>query len=135
MKIFKEPLEFHWDKGNIDKNDILPARGRAGFPAVGFGCLFLPASSPTMEGRSIRRSENKKHNVENNEVEEPFFDRKRVIFKDILHSGKENRFILIGKTKKKRLLYTVLTMRGKKVRIISSRDVSKKEVQMYEKRT
>lgn len=97
MKIFKEPLEFHWDKGNIDKN--------------------------------------KKHNVENNEVEEPFFDRKRVIFKDILHSEKEDRFILIGKTKKKRLLYMVFTMRGKKVRIISSRDVNKREVQMYEKRT
>ena len=141
MKIFKEPLEFHWDKGNIDKNE-------APRPALCDGVSSPPASA----GSEIRRSRNsfafihghkprfsakadKKHNVENNEVEEPFFDRKRVIFKDILHSEKEDRFILIGKTKKKRLLYTVFTMRGKKVRIISSRDVNKKEVQMYEKRT
>jgi len=98
MKIFREPLEFQWDKGNIGKN--------------------------------------LKHKIEDKEAEESFFDKKRKIYKDKLHSTeKEERFILLGKTKKKRLLYTVFTMRVKKVRIISSRNINKKEVVMYEKET
>ena len=96
MKIFKEPLEFQWDKGNVGKN--------------------------------------LKHKVEDKEIEEPFFDKKRKVYKDKLHSEKEDRYILIGKTKNKRLLYTVFTMRGRKVRIISSRYINKKEVVMYEKK-
>lgn len=55
------------------------------------------------------------------------------IYKDALHSEKEERYILIGKTKRKRLLYSVFTMRGRKIRIIFSRDINKKEVTMYEK--
>jgi len=77
---------------------------------------------------------NSKHNIEDKEAEESFFDRKRRIYKDVIHSKKEDRYILIGKTKKIRLLYTVFTMRSKKVRIISSRDINKKEVQIYEKK-
>lgn len=96
MKIFKEPLEFDWDKGNIGKN--------------------------------------LKHKIKDKEAEETFFDKRRKIYKDVFHSKNEVRHILIGKTKKNRLLYIVFTMRGKKVRIISSRDINKKEVQMYEKK-
>ena len=44
----------------------------------------------------------KKHEVSENEAEEPFFDDKRVIFKDKFHSKNEERFILLGKTKNKR---------------------------------
>lgn len=77
---------------------------------------------------------NKKHKVEDKEVEEVFFDRKRFIFKDIIHSGKEERFRILGRTKKGRLLFVVFTKRGKKVRIISARDINKKEVYLYEKK-
>lgn len=77
---------------------------------------------------------NKKHSLEDKETEEPFFDKKRVIYKDIFHSKKEDRYILLGKTKKDRLLYTVFIMRGKKIRVISSRDINKKEVRLYEKK-
>lgn len=73
------------------------------------------------------------HNVTNNESEESFFDEKRVIFKDILHSGKEERFRIIGKTKKGRLLFIAFTMRGTRIRIISARDINRKEVYLYEK--
>jgi len=85
---------------------------------------------------------NKKHNVEDKESEEVFFDGDKVILKDVLHSDKEERFIILGKTKKSRLLYVVFTKRGKKIsevflriRIISARDINKKEVQLYEKAT
>lgn len=78
---------------------------------------------------------NIKHEVEDKEAEEPFFDKGHKIVKDILHSGKEERFILLGKTKKERILYTVFTVRENKIRIISSRDVNKKEVKLYEEKT
>lgn len=76
----------------------------------------------------------KKHGVKNGEAEEVFFDKKRFIFKDKLHSFGEERFRIIGKTKKKRLLFIVFTKRGKKIRIISARDINKKEVFLYEKK-
>ena len=76
---------------------------------------------------------NKKHNVDNSEAEEVFFDRNKVTLKDKKHSGIENRYILLGRTKKKRLLYIIFTKRGKKVRIISARNINKREVILYEK--
>ncbi len=78
---------------------------------------------------------NKKHNVEDKEAEEVFFDKKKIILKDKSHSQKEERFITVGKTKKDRLLYIVFTERRKKIRIISARDINKKEVSIYEKTT
>ncbi|MBI4062317.1 BrnT family toxin [Candidatus Gottesmanbacteria bacterium] len=76
---------------------------------------------------------NKKHNVEDSEAEEVFFDPRKVVTKDILRSGEELRFILLGKTKRERLLYIVFTQRRNKIRIISARNINKKEVFLYEK--
>ncbi|PIP75957.1 hypothetical protein COU24_01180 [Candidatus Kuenenbacteria bacterium CG10_big_fil_rev_8_21_14_0_10_39_14] len=76
----------------------------------------------------------KKHKVANTECEEVFFDQNKVILKDLLHSGKEKRFILLGKTKTGRLLFTVFTARNNKIRIISSRDINKKEHKLYDKK-
>lgn len=80
-------------------------------------------------------SKNKrKHAVEDWECEEVFFDFRKVMLKDMVHSGHEERFILVGKTKQGRLLYLVFTIRNEKVRIISARDVIKrKEIDLYEK--
>ncbi|SRR3989339_2048618 len=76
----------------------------------------------------------KRHDVNEKEAEEPFFDRKRRTFKDHLHSGKEERFRIIGKTKGGRLLFIVFTVRKGLVRIISARDVNRKEVRLYEEK-
>lgn len=73
-----------------------------------------------------------KHKVSNKECEEVFFDNKKKIIKDKLHSGSERRFLIIGKTKRKRLLFIVFTIRSKKVRIISARDLNKRETKLYE---
>lgn len=78
---------------------------------------------------------NEKHDVKDQEAEEIFLDEDKVILKDILHSDDEERFIVLGKTKKGRLLYVVFTKRDKKTRIISARKLNKKEVYLYEKRT
>lgn len=76
---------------------------------------------------------NLKHGVTDTEAEQVFFDNNKAITEDIRHSIREKLFIVIGQTKKSRLLYTIFTMRGKYIRIISSRDTSKKEVKFYEK--
>ncbi|MFH1602089.1 MAG: BrnT family toxin [Candidatus Shapirobacteria bacterium] len=76
-----------------------------------------------------------KHKVTNKECEEVFFDESKVIGKDRFHSEKEERFILLGETKRNRLLFVVFTLRGKKVRVISGRDVNKKERKLHEKAT
>lgn len=78
---------------------------------------------------------NKNHSVEDYESEEVFFDERKVIVLDTLHSGNEERFILLGKTKKSRLLFVVFTKRVGKIRIISARSVNKQEAHLYEKAT
>jgi len=74
-----------------------------------------------------------KHQVIMSECEEIFFDDQKIALKDVLHSEKEKRLIIFGKTKKDRLLFVVYTKRITKIRIISARDADKKEKKMYEK--
>lgn len=74
-----------------------------------------------------------KHKVSNKEAEEAFFDENKKTFKDILHFEKEERFRILGKTNNKRLLLVVFTKRAGKIRIISARDINKKEANLYEK--
>jgi len=78
---------------------------------------------------------NKKHKVEDLEAEEVFFDDRKKSYKDVIHSGTEERHILLGKTKRNRLLYLVFTVRNGRVRIISAGNVNKKEVHLYEKKS
>jgi len=76
-----------------------------------------------------------KHKVTNQEGEEVFFDEEKKTFKDKLHSKGEERFRIIGRTKGGRLLFVVFTIRRNRVRIISARDINKKEVKLYEEKT
>lgn len=86
------------------------------------------------EWDSGNRNKNKKHNVDDTEAEEVFFDNKRFIFKDHIHSGVEERFRFFGKTKKGRLLFVVFTIRKNRIRVISARDINRKEAHLYEKK-
>lgn len=60
-----------------------------------------------------------------------------VVFPDIAHSGREKRFIAVGKTEKARYIFMVFTLRdgekGKLIRPISARYMHEKEVKYYEK--
>lgn len=78
---------------------------------------------------------NKKHDISDQEAEEAFFDEEKIIHEDRFHSEKEDRFIILGKTKKGELLFISYTIRGDLVRIISARRINKKEVHIYEKET
>lgn len=68
-----------------------------------------------------------KHRVSNAECEEVFFDSHKRILNEALRSGGEHRFILLGRTKKGRLLFIVFTIRTGNIRVISARDLNKKE--------
>lgn len=76
-----------------------------------------------------------KHKASIEECEEIFFDKNKKIMNDKLHSNTEERHIILGKTAKGRLLYIVFTVRKNKIRIISARDINKKEIKLYEKET
>lgn len=77
----------------------------------------------------------KKHNLTNDQCEEPFFGTKRKIFEDTQHSDQEERFLLFGKTKQEKFLLISFTIRNQRVRIISARAMHKKEKAFYEKAT
>lgn len=76
-----------------------------------------------------------KHHVTDQECEEVFFDQNKKILKDILHSDKEERYILLGPTKENRILFVVFTIRSGKIRVISARDLNKKEKKFHEEKT
>ena len=72
-----------------------------------------------------------KHQVADEECEEVFFDQNKKILKDTQHSAKEERYIMIGQTKKQRPLFIIFTLRKDKLRIISARDLKRKEYKLY----
>ena len=74
-----------------------------------------------------------KHNVYPVESEQIFFNKPLLIAADIKHSTDENRFYVLGKTDRNRKLFIAFTIRDKKIRVISSRDMSKIERDEYEK--
>ena len=68
-----------------------------------------------------------KHKVSRAECEQIFFNRPLVIQDDIKHSVTEKRFYALGKTDSKRPLFIAFTVRNKRIRVISARDMSRKE--------
>jgi len=72
-----------------------------------------------------------KHKVSPAECEQIFFNRPLVIQDDIKHSETEKRFYALGRTDSKRNLFIAFTVRDKRIRVISARDMSRKEREVY----
>jgi hypothetical protein len=72
-----------------------------------------------------------RHHVTQGECEQVFFNEPIVVSSDIKHSQAEGRWYVLGKTDGERLLFIVFTIRKNKVRVISARDVNKKEREIY----
>ncbi len=72
-----------------------------------------------------------KHGITPNECEEVFLDEDVKIEKDLKHQQHEDRFIAIGITTEKKILFVIFTIRNDKVRIISGRMANKKEREVY----
>jgi len=72
------------------------------------------------------------HGVTGSECEQIFFNHPRVLASDVNHSGKEDRYFVLGQTDAGRLLFVVFMIRKNLVRIISARDMRRKERKVYE---
>ena len=72
-----------------------------------------------------------KHNVLNSECEQVFFNEPLIVADDLKHSQKEKRWFVLGRTELGRKLFIVFTIRNKLLRIISARDMTKKERRIY----
>ena len=72
-----------------------------------------------------------RHQVSPLECEETFFNRPLVIAEDVRHSEKENRFYALGHTSRGRTLFVVFTVRKNLIRVISARDMNRKERKIY----
>ena len=73
-----------------------------------------------------------KHQVTPSECEEIFFNRPLVVDDDVRHSGQETRFYALGHTNAGRTLFAVFTIRHNLIRVISARDMNRKERKVYQ---
>lgn len=77
---------------------------------------------------------NDKHGVGRAEAEQVFFNVPLVLLEDVAHSQNEERFHALGKTDGGRMLHITFTLRqeGALIRVISARDMHKKERIVYD---
>lgn len=77
---------------------------------------------------------NDKHGVPPAEAEQVFFNQPLLLLPDPKHSREETRFHALGKSDSGRALHIAFTLRGggKLIRVISARDMHRKERTIYE---
>jgi uncharacterized DUF497 family protein len=66
------------------------------------------------------------------ECEQIFFNRPFVSGTDLKHSKKESRHYALGHTDDGRRLFVVFTIRNRLIRVISARNMNRKERKVYE---
>ena len=82
------------------------------------------------EGNLLKNWE--KHRVSASECEQIFFNRPLVAGADETHSEHEPRYFALGITDAGRRLFTVFTIRQNKIRVISARNMSRKERKVFD---
>ena len=73
------------------------------------------------------------HKVSRAECEQVFFNRLLVAPGNDTPAGWERRYYLLGQTDAGRRLFVVFTIRGDLARVISARDMSRRERRIYER--
>ena len=83
------------------------------------------------------RQKSSKHLVTQLEAEEVFANSPLLVVEDVKHSGSEQRYQALGKSFEGRLLFVAFTLRQAetKIRVISVRDMHRKERIIYAKET
>ncbi|MES9905669.1 MAG: BrnT family toxin [Sedimenticola sp.] len=78
---------------------------------------------------------NEKHGVSMSEAEQVFFNAPLLVLDDLKHSGLEQRFHALGRSDDRRRLHITFTLRHarERIRVISARDMHRKERVVYEK--
>ena len=82
------------------------------------------------EGNLLKNWE--KHRVTAVECEQVFFNQPVLAVPDEQHSDTEARFYILGQTDSGRELFVVFAARGNLIRVISARDMNRKERKIYE---
>ena len=82
------------------------------------------------EGNLLKNWE--KHGVSAPECEQIFFNNPLITGHDKRHSQKEIRLFALGQTDTGRLLFVVFTIRNELIRVISARNMNRKERKVYE---
>jgi len=87
------------------------------------------------EGNSFKSAE--KHSVSQAEAEQVFTDEQLFVADDVKHSQHEARYQALGRTIDGRHLHVTFTLRKNqtRVRVISARDMNRKERGLYEQET
>ncbi len=75
-----------------------------------------------------------RHQVTPEEAEDMFFNEPLVVRSDVRHSRQEKRYYALGQTTAGRRLFVSFTIRHSLLRVISVRDMNKKESDIYAKR-
>lgn len=78
------------------------------------------------------QSNQRKHRVGFREASTVFGDPLSITVPDPDHSIGEERFVILGVSRERRLLVVVHTMRGERVRLISARAATKHEREQYQ---
>ena len=82
------------------------------------------------EGNLLKSRE--KHKVTPAECEQLFFNQPLIVADDEKHSSQEARFFTLGQTDTRRRLFVVFTVRNNLIRVISARDMNRKERKAFE---
>ena len=77
------------------------------------------------------RDKNLKHGVGHWECEQIFFNQPLIVAPDEAHSQEERRFYALGRTDAERLLFAVFTIRQDLIRVVTARDMSRAEKEVY----
>ena len=72
------------------------------------------------------------HQVTPEEAEDIFFREPLVVRSDVRHSKTEKRYYALGQTSVSRRLFIAFTIRRNLIRVISARDMSRKERKEYQ---
>jgi uncharacterized DUF497 family protein len=92
---------------------------------------FLGITGFEWDDHNVKKNRDK-HAVEPGECEELFFNIPLIVSPDVGHSATESRYHALGVTDSGRRLLVVFTLREGRLRVISARDQSRKERQVYE---
>jgi uncharacterized protein len=75
------------------------------------------------------------HRVSRSEAEDVFFNRPVLVAPEAMRSGREFRYAALGKSNTDRQLTIVFTIRSTLIRVISARDMSRRERRIYERKS
>ena len=87
------------------------------------------------EWNAGKARKNENHGVSQSEAEQVFFDARLLMVADPRHSVDEPRYHALGTTLDRRHLHITFTLRaeGTLIRVVSARDMHRKERQIYDR--